>query len=107
VCHAAGIIFATFVGVLATTLSLASIGLVAVASGAGTTAAAGRQLFASSPMSLIQHSCPLFLLNKFIKGMTSALVCLPDDAMTLNNVTMSYTLCIRLLLHCMMLCNTA
>jgi len=48
VCHAAGIIFATFVGVVATTLSLASIGLVAVASGAGTTAAAGRQLFASS-----------------------------------------------------------
>ncbi len=47
-CHAAGIIFATFVGVVATTLSLASIGLVAVASGAGTTAAAGMLLFASS-----------------------------------------------------------
>ncbi len=44
-CHAAGIIFATFVGVVATTLSLASIGLVAVASGAGTTAAAGSLLF--------------------------------------------------------------
>ena len=46
-CYAAGIIFATFVGVVATTLSLASIGLVAVASGAGTTAAAGKLLFAS------------------------------------------------------------
>ncbi|KAL0043297.1 hypothetical protein WJX79_000770 [Trebouxia sp. C0005] len=40
-----GIIFATFVGVVATTLSLASIGLVAVASGAGTTAAAGYLTF--------------------------------------------------------------
>lgn len=36
-----GIMFACFVGVVATTLSLASIGLVAVASGAATTAAAG------------------------------------------------------------------
>ncbi len=51
-CYAAGIILATFVGVVATTLSLASIGLVAVASGAGTTAAAGRLLFASSHESL-------------------------------------------------------
>ncbi|KAL0041329.1 hypothetical protein WJX77_012612 [Trebouxia sp. C0004] len=40
-----GIMFATFVGVVATTLSLASIGLVAVASGAGTSAAAGYLTF--------------------------------------------------------------
>ena len=33
--------FAMFVGTIATTLTVASLGLVAVASGAGTTAAAG------------------------------------------------------------------
>ena len=38
----AGVILAMFVGTVATTLTFASLGLVAVASGAGTTAAAGR-----------------------------------------------------------------
>ena len=37
----AGVMFAMFVGTVATTLTFASLGLVAVASGAGTTAAAG------------------------------------------------------------------
>lgn len=37
----AGVMFAMFVGTVATTLTFASLGLVAIASGAGTTAAAG------------------------------------------------------------------
>jgi len=89
-CHAAGIIFATFVGVVATTLSLASIGLVAVASGAGTTAAAGGLLFASSYES--SHESVLTLTNSST-GMTSAFVCLPDDAMTFNHAMQCHVLC--------------
>lgn len=55
-CYGAGIMFASFVGVVATTLVFASFGLVAVSSSVATGAAAGA-LLCFTPLHLAVHLC--------------------------------------------------